>query len=115
MYKVYFNESFFEWLDLFVNSMKNYYYNFYTNTWLYNENIILQSYFEIYEKMKTDVLNEINSICENWLNWRKTTYSYEKIENCSFIFIHWNYKVFFTAIKNDVENKIIVNSVKIEI
>lgn len=114
MYKVYFNESFFEWLDLFLNSMKNYYYNFYTNTWLYNEDKIVQSYFEIYEKMKTEVLNEINSICENWIIWRKITYSFEKIENCSFIFRYWNYKVSFTVIKNNAENKIIVNSLKIE-
>ena len=115
MYKVYFEESFFDWLDLFISSMKKHYYNFYSNTWLYDENKIINSYFEIYEKMKTDVLNEINSICKNWIIWRKVTYVFERIENCNYIFKYWNYRVSFVAIKNDFKNEIIVNSLKIEI
>lgn len=38
MYKVYFEESFFDWLEVFVLSMRSYYYNFYSNTWIYDEN-----------------------------------------------------------------------------
>lgn len=115
MYKVYFEESFFEWLNDFVSSMKRYYFNFYSNTWIYDEDKIVEWYFEKYEKMKTDIFNEINSICENWIIWRKVIYAFEKIENCSFIFRYWNYKITFLAIKNDVKNEIIVNSLKIEI
>ena len=46
MYKVYFEESFFDWLENFVSSMKNYYSDFYSNTWIYDEN----RYFEKYKK-----------------------------------------------------------------
>jgi len=95
--------------------MKNYYYNFYSNTWIYDEDKIVEWYFEKYEQIKTDVFNEINSICESWIIWRKVIYNYDKIENCSFIFKYWNYKLLFSAIKNDLENEIIVNSLKIEI
>ena len=51
----------------FISSMKNYYFNFYSNTWIYDEDKIVESYFEKYEKMKTDIFNEINSICESWI------------------------------------------------
>lgn len=115
MYKVYFEESFFDWLNDFVISMKNYYSNFYSNTWIYDENKIVEQYFEKYEKMKTDLLDEIYSICEDWIIWRKITYSFEKIENCNHIFRYWNYKIIFSAIKNDIKNEIIVNNLKIEI
>ena len=115
MYKVYFEESFFDWLEVFVLSMRSYYYNFYSNTGIYDENKIIESYVEKYEKMKTDIFYEINSICEKWIIWRKVTYSFEKIENCNFVFRYWNYKIIFTAIKNDVKNEIIVNSLKINI
>ena len=49
MYKIYFEESFFEWLNDFVLSMKNYYFNFYSNTWIYDEDKIVELYFEKYE------------------------------------------------------------------
>ncbi len=115
MYKVYFDESFFDWLNYFVSSMKNYYSNFYSNTGLYDEEKIVEWYFEKYEKMKTDIFNDIHNICENWIIWRKMTYVFEKIENCSFIFKYWNYTISFTAIKNDLDKKIIVNTLRIEI
>ncbi|MFA5917355.1 MAG: hypothetical protein WC850_03935 [Candidatus Gracilibacteria bacterium] len=115
MYKVYFEESFFEGLNSFVLSMKNYYSNFYSNTGIYDVDKIVELYFEKYEKMKTDILNEINSICENGIIGRKVTYSFDKIENCSFLFRYGNYKIFFTAIKNNVKDEIIVDSLKIEI
>jgi len=115
MYKVYFEDTFFEGLNYFISSMKKYYYNLYSNTWLYDEEKIVKTYFEIYEKMKTDVLNEINIICENWIIWRKVNYTFENIENCSFIFKHWNYLVTFTANKYNTDKKVIINSLKIEI
>ena len=115
MFKIYFEETFFEWLNDFISSMKNYYFNFYSNTWIYDEDKIVESYFEKYEKMKTDIFNEINSICESWIIWRKIIYSFENIESCSFKFRYWNYKITFSAIKNNTKKEIIVNNLKIEI
>ncbi|MDD3793312.1 MAG: hypothetical protein PHI37_00670 [Candidatus Gracilibacteria bacterium] len=97
MYKVYFEESFFDGLNDFVYSMKNYYYNFYSNTGIYDEAKIVDGYFEKYGQMKTDVFNEINSICENGIIGRKVIYSFDKIENCSFIFKYGSYKISFLA------------------
>ena len=113
MYKVYFEQLFIDCLDNFILSMKNYYYNFYSNTWIYDIDKITDSYFDIYEKMKTEVFNEINSICISWILWRKVLYKSNKIENCSFIFKHWNYTVYFSATKNNNNNEIVVNGLKI--
>ena len=114
MYKVYFEKSFFEWLDDFIVSMKEYYLQFYSNTWLYNVDKIIEWYFNKYEWLKSDILIEINTICKNWILWRKIQYNYKNIENCSYIFMNWNYQISFTAIKNDNNQEIIVNTIKIE-
>ena len=86
MYRVYFEESFFEWLDTFLTSMKNYYRYFYSNTWIYDEDKIVEWYFDLFDNLKTDILNKINEVSLNWILWRKIIYSKDKIENCSFIF-----------------------------
>ena len=90
MYKVYFEESFFDWLTDFIASMKKYYFIFYSNTGIYDEAKIVDWYYKKYEEMKTHIFNEIHSICEHWIIWRKILYSFEKIENCSFVFTYWN-------------------------
>ncbi|MDP2090884.1 MAG: hypothetical protein Q8K30_04780 [Candidatus Gracilibacteria bacterium] len=63
--------------------------------------------------MKTDIFNEINNICVNGILGRKVLYKGNKIENCSFIFKYGNYTVYFLAIKNNNNNEIVVNSLKI--
>ncbi|NVP18156.1 hypothetical protein HUU51_05565 [Candidatus Gracilibacteria bacterium] len=114
MYKVYFEESFFDGLTDFVSSMKRYYFNFYSNTGIYDEDKIVEGYFKKYEMMKTDIFNEINYIYEKGIIGRKVLYSFEKIENCSFVFRYGNYKITFLAIKNNENNEIVVSSLKIE-
>ena len=114
MYKVYFEESFFLWLDDFISSMKDYYYTFYSNTGLYDVDKIIEWYLNKYEKLKTDIFNETDLICKNWILWRKVLYSSDNIENCIFIFTNGNYKITFIAIKNDKTNEVIVSTIKIE-
>ena len=114
MYKVYFEESFFIWLDDFVGSMKDYYYTFYSNTWLYDVEKIVEWYFNKYEKLKTDILNKIDLICKDWILWRKVLYSFDNIENCIFTFTIWNYKIIFTAIINQIKQEVIISTIKIE-
>lgn len=115
MYKVYFNESFFLWLDYFVESMKNYYQNFYFDTWIQDIDKIIQLYFEEYDKMKTDILTNINYLCINWLLWRKIISVDKNIEICSYNFKYWSYNIIFSSIKNNTKNEIIVTNLKIEI
>lgn len=85
--------------------MKKYYYDFYSNTWIYDEDKIIESYFEIYENLKTKILVKINYICESWILWRKILDSFDEKENCFFIFIEWSYKIIFNAIKDDKNKK----------
>lgn len=108
MYKVFFEKNFFEWFHQFLISLKNQDFE------RYQENEIVQIYSEIPEKIKTDILNTIHTICENWMIWRKVIYNFKNIENCSHIFEYENYKVCFFAIKNDEINEIIVNNLKIK-
>jgi hypothetical protein len=114
MYKVYFEDSFFEWLDDFIFSMKNYYFNFYSNTWIYDEYKIRQWYFDKYEDLKTELLININNIWKEWVLWRKISYSSDNIEHISFNFNCCNYNIYFTAIKNDNRNEIIISTIKID-
>jgi len=100
MYKVYFEESFFDWLNTFIISMQDYYYNFYSNTGIYDVDKIVNCYLGIYETMKTDIFNEINTICSDWILWRKVLYESNDIESCSFVFKYRNYNIYFSAIKN---------------
>lgn len=114
-YKVYFEDEFFKWLDGFILSMKKYYANFYSNTWLYDEDKIVESYFENYENLKREVLIKINDFCKIWILWRKILHTFDWKENCSFIFVNWNYKITFNAIKDDKIKQISVYNIKIEV
>jgi len=113
MYKVYFEESFFDWLDSFILSMQNYYYNFYSNTWIYDEDKIVQWYIKKYEDFKTNLLININEIGKNWILWRKVLYSFNNIEHVSFVFTCCNYNISITAIKNDNNKEIIISTINI--
>ena len=115
MYKVYFEDTFFKWLDHFVLSMKNHYYYFYSNTGLYDEEKIVTSYFELYEQLKTDILNKIQSLSEDWILWRKTFLKRWDIENCYFTFRMRSYNVTFSAMKDDDKKEVIVYDLKVEV
>ena len=113
MYKVYFNSTFFEWLDDFVTSMKKYYFDFYSNTGIYDVEKIINLYFDKYELMKTEVFNKISDICIDWIIGRKVLYESSWIESCSFVFKYWNYNIYFSAIKNQTKKEIVVSSINI--
>lgn len=115
MYKVYFEESFFEWLDDFLFSMKKFYSYFYSNTWIEDEEKIVQSYFNIYDNLKTEILSKINLISQDWIIWRRNILKNWDIENCMFSFVIKSYKITFSAFRNEIKNEIIVYNLKIEV
>ena len=115
MYKVKFVDSFIEWLNEFIIKMKNYYFIFYSNTWIEDEDIIINNYYEIYENFKNEIFTEIHSICENWVLWRKIISTEKDKEICNFSFFKRSYKITFSLIKDNTNKEIIVYNLKIEV
>jgi hypothetical protein len=115
MFNVFFEETFFKSLDDFLLSMKNYYKYFYSNTWIYDEDKIVQWYFENFENLKTNILNKINDISSFWIMWRKTIYKNWDIENCCFMFFIKSYKITFSGIRDENKKQIFVYDLKIEV
>ncbi len=115
MYNVNFEESFFIWLDKFLISMKSYYKYFYSNTWIYDEDKIVKWYFELFEQLKTEIIDRIYEISKSWMIWRKIIYNNWSVENCSITFFIRSYRINFTVIKDDNLKEIIVYDLKIEV
>ena len=114
MYKVLFDDYFFESLENFIIKMKEYYTNFYSNTWLFFVDKIILDYINTYSQLQEEILVEIEKMCRKWLLWRRILNKIWESENCVMTFKKRSYIISFFVIKDEENKEMNVYNLKIE-
>ena len=102
MYKlIYEPKSYFQ-LDNFINSYKEVFKKIYFDTWIYTENLIINTYIEAWEKLREEISNLIQSkISSDIVLWKKISEN----EQYSIVISLWNYRLFIDYSEN-IQEKI---------
>jgi len=114
MYKVYITDNFINCVDDFTVYMKGYYRKFFSNTWIYWLEEIINSYIKTYDELQDDIYLEIGKKCQNWLLWRTVLSVDWDIEITLNTFIKRSYTINFYALKNNKKKEITVYDLKIQ-
>lgn len=107
MYKIkYSNEAFIQ-IDNFINSYKNIFKRIYLETWIHDENLIINNYFEIGDKLSKNIKKSIeNSFDKELVLWK----SIEESKNEFVIISTNNFKLFvYYSYKKDLKERYIEN------
>ena len=62
MYNVIFSENAYFKLDNFIDSFKSNFIKIYTDTWIYDEKLIRDSYIELWDRFNNLIVDKINDI-----------------------------------------------------
>ena len=94
MYSIKYSEKAYLSIDDFVNSYKNYFIKLYTDTWIDDENIIINNYIDIWNKLYNNLKFQIeNTLNEDKILWihldeNKNKYIVVSLDNIR-IFIYY--------------------------
>ncbi len=113
MYKIYYDREFYLKMSNFSNYLKNYFYKLYTDTWIIDEEIIMESYEKSIDLLQKQIIDKIENFCKDWILWRKVLSESKIIEKWYFFITINSYKIKITFLKDKKLNKIIITSVKI--
>ena len=70
MYSINYSEQAYLSIDNFVNWYKKYFISLYTDTWIDDENIIINNYIEVWNKLHNNIKSKIeHSLNENKILW----------------------------------------------
>lgn len=110
MYKVVIIDSTYFKIDKFINSFSSNFVKMYTNTWMYNEDLIQDSYIELWERFRELIISNIKNkfINENIL-W---THISELWNQYTTISIN-NFRLFIYYIEEKENNLRIIEDIEI--
>jgi hypothetical protein len=108
MYSIVFWEKVHVVVHRFIDSYKNSFLKIFTDTWIYYENQIRESYIEWSKKFQRDIYNSIEDHLKKDLIWKKV------LENWfSTMILVWNYRLLI-EFREDIYEKIrFINNLEI--
>ena len=74
MFSIKFSENAYSKLDSFIDSFKSNFIKIYTDTWIFDEKLICDSYIELWDRFNDLIVDKINEIfIENTILWISET------------------------------------------
>lgn len=74
-------------MELFTDFLRNYYRKFYNDSWLTNEDDIINMYINSSNNLTSEIINKIEDIIKKWIFWEITDKNtdYEKSKLVIFV------------------------------
>lgn len=83
MFSIKYSDIFYSSLDLFINSYKNTFIKLYSDTWIVDEKIIIDSYVYLWNSLYNTIISKIDhKLKEDLILWRSKN---NKGQNCTII------------------------------
>lgn len=114
MYKIIYDEWFYNNMINFSNYLKDYYFKLYTDTGIIDENIIINSYDESVNTLQKLIFDNIERFCETWLLWRMILNSTNILENWYFYIKINSYQIKINYEINKIKEEVLIKNIKIE-
>lgn len=93
MYKIYYDDNFYDNMSWFSNYLKDYFYKLYTDTGIIDEYIILDSYDNSINLLQDNIFGGIEKYCKKWLLWRHLSLDINDKEEWYFFIKINSYKI----------------------
>ena len=91
MYKVYINDTVFEYLSLYIIKYREYYEELYKDSWVWSELQIIDWYINESKQRKTEIIELLkNNFSENIIFWRQNNNEVILKWRTKYLFLKWN-------------------------
>lgn len=107
MYRVIFSTEVHKTIHNFIDSYKYSFLKLFTDTWIYYENQIKQSYIEWSKKFHTDIYYSLENNLREEIIWKKTLDNWY-----SSVALVWNYRLFINFEEDKIEKTRFINYIE---
>lgn len=112
MYKIYYDQEFYDDMENFSNYLRDYYLKLYTDTGIIDESIILNSYDQSINLLQKQIFDDIERFCKTWLLWRMVLNDINDEENWHFYISINSYQVKIDYLLNKNLAEVLIKNVK---